>query len=387
MDNLFADKDMSRRAFLRLSACAAGAAALTQVPGLAFGAGAPKAAGAMNVEDCLQLSPLAMAEKSAVGQANYKFLLTAADEIADRSLRATVSDILRNPVPTLMARYRAEGEREELRQALIATGHLNPEVTAEQLLPPLAAPDQAPQPFAAAPGSGYASHHAYPGGLAVHGALNIQSSLGLYKGYYDTYGFKLNRDIVLAAQLLHDLAKPLVFQWREDASTLPEYTVAGTGAHHILGIAESIYRGLPAEVVVAQASAHDNAGTPADEARLVSYLKAAAIIAGRDPVVAGLLSAGGTTVAMPRRIEPFITYLGDHDWIVSVPAAKWVIGLLEVLAVADYGMKAADLKGRRFNSFRNYVFSQATMIGLYQTYAIGGQDSLRTAVHSIVTPS
>jgi hypothetical protein len=68
MDNLFADKDMSRRAFLRLSACAAGAAALTQVPGLAFGAGAPKAAGAMNVEDCLQLSPLAMAEKSAVGQ-------------------------------------------------------------------------------------------------------------------------------------------------------------------------------------------------------------------------------------------------------------------------------------------------------------------------------
>jgi len=90
---------------------------------------------------------------------------------------------------------------------------------------------------------------------------------------------------------------------------------------------------------------------------------------------------------MPRRIEPFITYLGDHDWIVSVPAAKWVIGLLEVLAVADYGMKAADLKGRRFNSFRNYVFSQATMIGLYQTYAFGGQDSLRTAVHSIVTPS
>ncbi len=388
MDNLFADKDMSRRAFLRLTACAAGAAALTQVPGLAFGEGAPQAAGPVAVEDCLRLSPVAMAEKSAVGQASYKFLLAAADEIADRSLRTAVSGILKNPAPTLMTRYRTEGDREGLRQALVAAGLLTPEVAAEQLLPPLAAaPDQAPQPFAAAPGSGYASHHAYPGGLAVHTALNVQSSLGLYKGYYDTYGFKLNRDTVLAAQLLHDLHKPWVFQWREDASSLPEYTVAGTGAHHILGIAESIFRGLPAEVVVAQASAHDNAGTPADEARLVGYIKAAAIIAGQDPVAAGLLAAGGNTVALPRRIEAFVTYLGDHDWIVSVPAAKWVIGLLEALAAADYGMKAADLKGLRFNSFRNYVFSQATMIGLYQLYAIGGQESLRAAVRNIVAPA
>ena len=387
MDNLFADKDMSRRAFLRLTACAAGAAALTQVPGLAFGAGAPKAAGAVAMEECQQLSPLAVAEKSAVGQASYKFLLTAADEIADRSLRATVSDILRNPAPTLMAKYRTGGERDELRQALIAAGLLDAAVTAEQLLPPSAAPDKAPQPLAAAPGSGYASHHAYPGGLVVHTALNVQSSLGLHKSYYDTYGFKLNRDTVLAAQLLHDQAKPWVFQWREDAASLPEYTIAGTGAHHILGIAESICRGLPAEVVVAQASAHDNAGTPADEARLVGYIKAAAIIAGQDPVAAGLLAAGGNTVALPRRIEAFVTYLGDHDWIVSVPAAKWVIGLMEGLAVADYGLKAADLKTKRFNSFRNYVFSQATMIGLYQTYAVGGQESLRTAVRNIVAPA
>lgn len=387
MDHLFTDKDMSRRAFLRLSACAAGAAALTQVPGLAFGAGAPQAAAAVALEECLQLSPLAMAEKSAAGQAGYRFLLAAADEIADRSLRAAVDGILRSPAPTLMARYRGEEEREALRQALVSAGLLNAAVTAEQLLPPLAAPDQAPQPFAAAPGSGYASHHAYPGGLAVHTALNVQSSLGLYKGYFDTYGFKLNRDTVLAAQLLHDLAKPWVFQWREDAASLPEYTIAGTGAHHILGIAESIHRGLPAEVVVAQASAHDNAGTPADEARLVGYIKAAAIIAGQDPVAAGLLAPGAATVALPRRIEAFVTYLGDHDWVISVPAAKWVIGLLEVLAVADYGLKAADLKAGRFNTFRNYVFSQATMIGLYQTYASGGQESLRAAVRTIVVPA
>lgn len=386
MDNLFADKELSRRAFLRLSACAAGAVALTQMPGLAFGGPAAKPASAVTLEECMQLSPLAMAEKSATAQASYTFLLNSAGEITDSGLRQAVGGILKNPLPTLMARYRSESDREELRQELISQGLLKPEVTAAQLLPPLSSPNQPPQPFVAAPGSGYMSHHAYPGGLPVHTALNVHSSLGLYKGYYDTYGFKLNRDVVLAAQLLHDLHKPWVFQWQENAASLPEYTIAGTGAHHILGIAESIYRGLPAEVVVAQASAHDNAGTPADEVKLVGYIKAAAIIAGKEPISYGLLAADGTTIALPRRVEGFVTYLGDHDWIFSVPAAKWAISLLEEVAVADYGMQAGDLKSKRFNSFRNYVFSQATMIGLYQTYATAGLGGLKAAVRSLVIP-
>lgn len=388
MDNLFADKELSRRAYLRLSACASGAAALTQVPGLAFGTDHCEAAGGqISMEKCLSLTPQEMAEKSAVVQASYKFLLAAADEITDTGLSETVRGMLLSPVPTLMVGYQTDADREGLRRKLVDAGLLKAAVTAEQLLPPLARPDQPPQPFAAAPGSAYDSHHAHPGGLVVHTALNIQSSLGLCQGYLDTYGVLLDRDVVLAAQLLHDLHKPWVLQWREDGATLPEYQIAGTGAHHVLSLAESIYRGLPAEVIVAQASAHDNAGTPADEARLVGYIKAASIVAGKDPIGAGLLAASGATVALPRRIEPFVTYLGDHDWIFSVPAAKWTIGLLEVLAVADYGMKAADLKNGRFNTFRNYVFSQATMIGLYQTYVVGGPDGLRAAVRSLVGPS
>lgn len=388
MDNLFADKEMSQRAFLRLSACASGAAALTQVPGLAFGAARGEAAGGrVSMEECLSLTPREMAERSAVVQASYKFLLAAADEITDKGLRDTVNGILLNPVPNVMTGYRTDADREGLRRKLVDTGLLKAAVTVEQLLPPLVDPDRAPQPFESASGSTYDSHHAYPGGLVVHTALNVQSSLGLCQGYHDTYGVLLDRDVVLAAQLLHDLHKPWVLQWREDGASLPEYQIAGTGAHHVLSLAEAIYRGLPAEVVIAQASAHDNAGTPADEARLVGYIKAASIIAGKDPVAAGLLAAGGVTLALPRRIEPFVTYLGDHDWIFSVPAARWTIGLLEVLAVADYGLKAADLKNGRFNSFRNYIFSQATMIGLYQTYVVGGPDGLRTAVNGLIDPS
>ncbi len=387
MDNLFADKDLSRRAFLRLSACASGAAALTQVPGLAFGAAAGDISdGRISMEECLSLTAREMAERSAVVQASYEFLLAAADEITDKGLSAVVKELLTNPAPTFMAAYQTRAAQEELRLKLVDAGLLKAAVTAEQLLPPLVNPGQAPQSFASASGSIYDSHHAYPGGLVIHTALNVRSSLGLCRGYYDTYGVPLDRDIILAAQLLHDIHKPWVYQWQEDGSSLPEYQIAGTGAHHVLSLAEAIFRDLPAETVIAQASAHDNAGSPADEVRLVAYIKAASIIAGKDPVAAGLLAAGGSMVATPRRIEPFITYLGDHDWVFSVPAAKWTIGLLEVLAVADYGMKAADLKNGRFNSFRNYVFSQATMIGLYQTYVVGGPEGLRTAVRSLINP-
>lgn len=388
MDNLFADKELSRRAFLRLSACASGAAVLTQVHGLTFGAAPGEAAcGRISMEECLSLAPQAMAARSAVVQAGYKFLLAAADEIADKGLSETVNEILLSPAPTLMAEYQTDKDRDGLRRKLVDAGLLKAAVAVDQLFPPLARPDRPPQPFVSAPGSTYDSHHAYPGGLVVHTALNVKSSLSLCQGYHDTYGVLLDRDVVLAAQLLHDLHKPWVLQWREDGATLPEHQIAGAGAHHILSLAETIYRGLPAAVIIAQASAHDNAGTPADEARLVGYIKAAAIIAGKDPVAAGLLAANGATVALPRRIEPFVTYLGDHDWNFSVPAARWTIGLLEVLAVADYGMSAADLKNGRFNTFRNYVFSQATMIALYQTYVVGGSDGLRAAVHGLVGPS
>jgi hypothetical protein len=217
-------------------------------------------------------------------------------------------------------------------------------------------------------------------------ALNVRSSLGLFAGYHETFGFTLDRDVVLAAQLLHDLHKPWVFQWQTDASALPEYTVAGTGDHHILGIAESLYRGLPPDVVVAQACAHDNPGTPEDEAKVVGYLKAGAIIAGVNPVLAGLLTSDGKTVVQPRKIEGFVTHLGDHDWVLAVPAAHWTIDLLGEIAREDYQMTAADLKTAKFNSFRNYVFSQTTMIGLHQTHAMGGRDAVRASVHALVEP-
>jgi len=196
---------------------------------------------------------------------------------------------------------------------------------------------------------------------------------------------QLDRDVIVAGQLLHDLHKPWVFQWKEDNSSLPEFQIAGTGAHHILGIAESIYRDLPAKVIVAQASAHDNAGTPDDEAKLVKYIKAAAVIAGKDPIEKGLLAAKGDTLKLPRAIEPFVVYLGDHDWIVSVPAAKWTIPVIENIAKEDYGI--SDSKSKAFYSFRNYIFSQVSMIGIQNIHASQGEKAVREVIHRLIAVS
>ncbi|TWH48087.1 twin-arginine translocation signal domain-containing protein [Sporomusa sp. KB1] len=379
------EKEFSRRDFLKVSAGAAAALAMmTVMPTSTTAAKAMKKASTISLADCQRLSPADMAQKSVLVQDAYQFILQSAKTIKDTKLRTVVIDILTNPAPNVAQRYISLSEREALRVKLIANGLLKNTVTTDEVLPPIPANGRKPQNFDSTPGSGYMSHHSYPGGLPVHTALNVRSSLGLYQGYLDSNTIQLDRDVILAGQLLHDLHKPWVFQWKEDGSSLPEYQMAGTGAHHILGIAESIYRDLPAKVIVAQASAHDNAGTPDDEAKLVNYIKAAAIIAGKDPIAQGLLADNGDTLKLPRPIEPFVVYLGDHDWIVSVPAAKWTIPLIENIAKTDYGISGSDSKGSLFYSFRNYIFSQATIMGIHQIHASQGEQAVREVVHSMI---
>src|SRR5215469_6708744 len=59
--------------------------------------------------------------------------------------------------------------------------------------------------------------------------------------------------------------------------------------HHILGLAESMKRGLGPELVITQASAHA-APTLGNEYKVVNWICAAAIIARIDPVTNGYLS-------------------------------------------------------------------------------------------------
>jgi len=326
-----------------------------------------------------------MADASAPVSAAWRSIRLTAAEIRNPAIRNKVEAILDNPAPTL-ARNMGTGEKKSIYGELTAKGLLK-DVKEADFMPPVTNAAKAPQPFRSAPGSGYQSHHSYPGGLATNTDLNTRVSVALYDGYRQVYDYMLDRDVVIAAQLLHDLHKPWVFQWDAQGESRGGMQLGGTGEHHPLGVAESIVRGLPAEVCVAQACAHNHPRTPADEAQVVGWLQAAAIIAGVDPVGHGLLAADGRTLPMPRRQEGFVTHLGDHDWVLTVPAAQWLIPVMEQVAVRDYKISENDLKKKPFNQFRNYVFSQATIMSLYETYAAKGEAELTRTIHSIVRPA
>ncbi|WP_415713814.1 metal-dependent phosphohydrolase [Maridesulfovibrio sp.] len=367
---------MERREFLKMGIIAGAAVAASGMSVLAEASYTE-----FTLSECRKLTPQQMAENSGAVMESWKYIQAQAAGIKNPGLRKAVQDIIANPAPRLM--NAVSGRKKEVYKELEKNGWLKG-VSYDTFLPENGSAKQANQPFYAAPGSGYSSHHCYPGGLATHTALNVEMSLALYDNYKKIYGFDLDRDVVVAAQILHDLHKPWVFQWQKDGSSRNENKLAGTGEHHVLGVAESIVRGLPAEVCVAQACAHNHPGFSKDEEGPVRWLKAASIIADVDPVKYGLLAADGKTLPLQRSMEAFVTHLGDHDWVLTVPAAKWLIPAMEEIAVEDYGMSKADLKSAKFYAFRNAVFSQATIMALYHLMQKDGKEALRKQVHAIV---
>lgn len=376
MTNL--NEKISRRKFLQLTAGAAIGAAMLNVPGMTFAAGAKvKAANYNKLPDAVPL-----AKDAELVQLSYKKIQDAVSSIKDSTLRSMTAEIINNPNPTFMNNYQLPGSKRTVYNKLVAAGLLDSSKTSlENFMPPYNG--SLPQPFYSAPGSGYASHHAYPGGLATHTAANLQISEGIYNTYTGLFNSDISHDIVIAAQALHDLAKPLVFQWNKDQSSLTEYQIAGTGAHHIFSIAEVIYRGFPVEEIVAQSCAH-TIPSGKDEQVVVGYLKAAAIIAGKDAEKLGLVTSKGT-IPTPHKQEGYITSLGDHDFVLSGPACQKSVAILKQIAAKDYGMTKAELEGEHFNRFRNYIGAQYSMMYIDSLASTkNGMERIRQAVKNVI---
>jgi hypothetical protein len=298
--------------------------------------------------------------------------------IKNSSLRRTVAAILDNPYPTFTTGSKFIPAN--IKSNLVKAGYLAVSET-----PGFADPVGSIQPFYSAPGSGYQGHHSCPGGLALHTALNLESSLGLFEGYRRIDDTVVDRDVVIASQLLHDQQKPWVFQWLSDGSSRKEVSIASAGEHHIYSIAESIYRGLPAEVCVAQACAHDYPGTVADlkNDKAVHYLKAACILLDVKPEDKGVLTPDGT-LPQPPRIENFICHLGDHDWVLSGAVATEMIKQMQLIARDYYKIPIANPTTAAFNSFRNYLFSQVSILQWYMIYSTEGYDEVAALARQLV---
>jgi hypothetical protein len=282
-----------------------------------------------------------------------------------------------------------------------------------------------PQLFFSAPGSSFGGHHGHPGGLPVHEAFNERSSLSLGANYQAVYGkshqddagescdhdfvrhsgLEISHDVLVAAPIWHDWAKTIVFQWNADGSEFKEFSFGGkgtgdgfggsagdsrTGAHHVLGVAEAIKRHLPADLVITQACAHSNP-TYGNEYKVVNWIRAAAIIAGADPVAEGYLTRlpDGTyrlpalrklgEVAMPASSGNFlpeyvIHNLSDADYIFTGPSLTAILEVLKTLA-PRYGFTPPGPTDdpTHYNwGFRNRVLAQTASERLYFLYANGG---------------
>ena len=306
---------------------------------------------------------------------SFDFLVATARTIRDAKLREVTLAILGNPAPTFLTRLPDAASREAALVAMREAGLVDASVTVEQLFPPIGDPLVAPMPFWAAPGSIMRGHHDNPGGLAEHTAFNLQAALDLEKNYRTRYDIqRLDRDALIAAPILHDAMKPWILQWRKDGGLLSQPVIGGTSSHHPYGVAEALHRGLPAEFCVTLAAAHNPPGT--EPHMVVAFLRAAAILAGVDPVEKGLLArtAKGFELARLPSIEGTVHHLSDQEWVIGDPMTASLEAALERLARAD--ARGKDLSPAHIRWMANRVKSRTPPQRLYVSLREGGDAGL-----------
>jgi hypothetical protein len=311
-----------------------------------------------------------IARESPFVQRQFAEAMRLAKSIGDSRSRADILDLLERPVPSYARKYPTAESRAALRDALAREGFVKAGAPVEGIFPPGTDGTRVVQPFWSAPGSALDSHHSYPGGLLMHELFN-STMAGNFERTYDALYFDGNaavdRDSVVAAAFYHDIMKTAVFQFNADGTLLEEASIAATGAHHCLSGAEAIVRGRDAHFVTVLLSAHA-APSLGDESKVVDWCRAAAMIAGVDPVEYGLVrkTASGYILATPPPIETFVSYLSDHDFVVTIPAVRAVVPYLAELDRSLW--------------FRHRVLSRTSAVALYQTLAKKGETALRKAL-------
>jgi len=321
-----------------------------------------------------------LAAASPMVRATYASVAQLADTLTDGDLRAYVVSFLHYPAPDYAANQKTPAERTAVRDALARAGFVAADAPVSGIFPPGTEPGSATfvQPFWSTPGSSDGSHHAYPGGLAVHEYFNASMSqqfAATYDAHYFANRKTVDRDTVVGAALYHDIMKAVIFQWRDDGSITDELTIAGTGAHHILSGAEAIVHGHTPRFVTTLLSAHA-APSLGDEAHVVDWCRAAAIVAGVDPVQYGLVKADGSTFALaesPVPLEAFISNLSDHDYVATIPAMHVVSDRLKT-------RYAQWQPPTTFDWYRAAVLSRTTALSLYDTLARHGEPAFTAAL-------
>ncbi|MGB9853357.1 MAG: HD domain-containing protein [Candidatus Bathyarchaeales archaeon] len=107
--------------------------------------------------------------------------------------------------------------------------------------------------------AGLSHHHCYPGGFIEHIVSTTNLALALCNSVEKIYHGKVNRDLVIAGVLLHDIFKPVTYSVNENGSYSPT-SLADYMDHLSLVISELVRRGFPLELIHVVSAHHGDYG-------------------------------------------------------------------------------------------------------------------------------
>ena len=316
----------------------------------------------------LEQTPEDMARTSLAAQAAYEFVSGQIAGIIDDKIREKLLVMYEYPRPCLPEQM---PRRKKLFCKLRDSGMLDVGLTFDEFVPKTIHRKK-PPPVWAASGSHYRGHNAHPGGLLIHTEKNLRFALTAAEMHEAAYGLPADRDMLIFAQVAHDLAKTWLLPWQEDGACLPQYQIAGAGAHHVFGLAESIHQGFPPVLIFSQAATHVDPCTGEGYAEICGFLRAACLIAGADPVSYGFWDKRGQPEFDHYAREHWFNYMADRMVVFTLRAGRRAVKLLKKLAEETYGFSKQELDGKPFNQFRNYLFCQIGTAGILRALSLGG---------------
>jgi len=107
--------------------------------------------------------------------------------------------------------------------------------------------------------AGLSHHHCYHGGYIEHIVSTANIALAMCNSVEKVYHGKINRDLVIAGVLLHDIFKPVTYAVNENGSYSPT-RLADYMDHLSLIISELVRRDFPLEVIHIVSAHHGDYG-------------------------------------------------------------------------------------------------------------------------------
>jgi 7,8-dihydroneopterin 2',3'-cyclic phosphate phosphodiesterase len=107
--------------------------------------------------------------------------------------------------------------------------------------------------------AGLTRHHSYPGGYVEHVVSTANIAVAMCQSVEDVYDGKVNRDLVIAGVLIHDIFKPATYVRNQNGSYSSSH-LADYLDHLSLATAELVRRGFPLELVHVVSAHHGDYG-------------------------------------------------------------------------------------------------------------------------------